>query len=133
MSRRHHTPAPPSNPVEGEDPVEQTPIATVPADGTEGNEPEIPGTGDEQGKPKRLRAGRGQVPASTENGEPLEPVQAQPPAAPLVRKFRVSVPKDKCLPVLEVDAVTAADAKDVYQRELGIIHLGHPASVVQLG
>ncbi|CAN5421406.1 hypothetical protein BH11PLA2_BH11PLA2_32800 [soil metagenome] len=46
-------------------------------------------------------------------------------AAPNLKKFRVSIPKDKLAPTLEVEAETGGDAQLAYKAQAGILNTEH--------
>lgn len=93
-------------------------------------------------KPKRQRAtrARGPVPvppkpaeAKPDEGDELEAVEELEPVPLPTRKFLCSIPKakDKALEEKrEVEALTAADAREKYMAEMGIVKIEGDLKVV---
>jgi hypothetical protein len=72
---------------------------------------------------KPAKAKKGDPATALAGGDEAEAVALGLPAE---RTYRVSCPKDPALPARVVKGQTAADAKETYCREMGIITPGNP-------
>lgn len=85
-------------------------------------------------KPAKPKPAKGDPATALAGGEEAEAeALGLPPDADLRPLFLVSCPKDPCLPPRTVRGLTAADAKERYCEEMGIITVGHPLQAVPVG